>query len=252
MKISLRVIGILGLVFFTILFGLTYGAPEIVEESAKGFVKKQIEQEVSEKYQASKASTLAENALLIAEDMGHEKQQIQENIKNKLPEKIAEIIASMCGYDCERKKDFTKSITAGYMERIANIQIAQHKLGNIIKGKYLEIVGNLRFDLRIFLGSNAIMFLVLLLLSLLKPKAIAHLFLPGVLLLVSTIASSAIYIFGQDWFYTILYNNYMGFGYLAYISVIFGFLMDVALNKAKVTTKVINVTLNGLGSVVPC
>ena len=180
------------------------------------------------------------------------RKQIQEDIKNKLPEKIAGIISLMCGYDCERKKDLTKSITAGYMERIANIKTAQHKLGNIVKGKYMEIVGNLRLDLRIFLGSNAIMFLVLLLLSFSKPKAIPHLFVPGVLLLVSTIVSSGIYIYGQDWFYTILYNNYMGFWYLAYISVIFGFLIDVALNKARVTTKVINVSFHGLTSVVPC
>ena len=73
MKISLRLIGVLGLVLFAALFGLTYGAPEIVEESAKGFVKKQIEQEVSAKYQDSKAATLAENALIVAEGMGHEK-----------------------------------------------------------------------------------------------------------------------------------------------------------------------------------
>ncbi len=67
--------------------------------------------------------------------------------------------------------------------------------------------------MRIFFGSNAVMFLILLAISLLKPKAVAHLFLPGVFLLVATISASAIYLFGQDWFYTILYNDYMGFGF---------------------------------------
>ncbi len=161
----------------------------------------------------------------------------------------------MCGYDCERKKSLTQSIAAGYMERIANIQVAQARLGEIIKNKYMNIVNSLRTDLRIFLGANAVMFMILLLVSFQKPKAIAHLFLPGIFLLVATIAASAIYLFGQDWFYTILYNDYMGFGYLAYLSTIFGFLMDVAFNKARVTTEIINAVLNAVGSalsVVPC
>lgn len=154
-----------------------------------------------------------------------------------------------------RRKALTKSITAGYVERIAHIQIAQQTLGEIIKGKYIEIVGNLRADLRIFLGINSIMFILLLLISFLKPKAIAQLYLPGIFLLISTVASSCIYIFGQDWFYTILYNDYMGFGYLAYIGIIFGFLMDIAFNKASVTTEIINGILNAIGSafsVAPC
>lgn len=67
--------------------------------------------------------------------------------------------------------------------------------------------------------------------------------------------SSGIYVFGQDWFYTILYNDYMGAGYLAYVAAIFGFLMDIALNKARVTTEVINGIFNVIGSafsVLPC
>lgn len=75
------------------------------------------------------------------------------------------------------------------------------------------------------------------------------------LLTLATILSSSIYLFGQDWFYTILYNDYMGFGYLVYIAVIFGVLMDIALNKARVTTEVINGIANAIGltfSVQPC
>lgn len=255
MKISIRIIGLLGLLLFSSLFGLTYGMPEAIEESAKGFVQLQIEKEIKEKYQKSTLSTLTDKSRLIANDLGYEEQQIRENIKNKLPEIIADFIALSCGYDCEKKKALTKSITAGYVERIAHIQIAQQTLGEIIKGKYIEIVGNLRADLRIFLGINSIMFILLLLISFLKPKAIAQLYLPGIFLHISTVASSCIYIFGQDWFYTILYNDYMGFGYLAYIGIIFGFLMDVAFNKASVTTEIINGILNAIGSafsVAPC
>jgi hypothetical protein len=255
MKSTLRIIGILGLLLFGMLFGFTFGMPDAVEASAKGFVKNQIESEIKEKYQSSKASSVAEKALAIANRLGYEEEDIRQKLHDKLPEKIAAVIASLCGYDCEKKKALTKSITKSYLERISNLQIAQKKLGDIIKGKYLEIVGNLRADLRIFLGSNAVMFLILLFVSLQKPGAIAHLFLPGILLLVSTVIASVIYLLGQDWFYTILYNDYVGFGYLAYIGLIFGFFMDVIFNKARATAEVINSLLHSIGSALtlgPC
>ena len=233
MSLTLRSIGLLGILLFGVLFAGTFVSPKTIEESAKGFVKYQIEKEVREKQRALTGSSVANKALSIAKKLGVESEQIQEDLDNNLPEKIASVIASMCGYDCERKKALAQSITSGYLDRIKSINVAQDTLGDLIKGKYIEIVSNLKLDLRIFLGSNLLMFLILLVVSLAKPKAITHLFVPGVLLLVATILSSAIYIFGQDWFYTILYNNYMGFGYLAYIAVIFGVLVDIALNKAR-------------------
>ncbi|WP_444926980.1 hypothetical protein ACJJI4_02835 [Microbulbifer sp. TRSA002] len=255
MNITLRSTGLFGILFFGILFSITFLSPESIEESAKGFVKYQIEKEVREKQHLVSESTVANQALSIANRLGLESEKIKEDLDNNLPQKIASVIASMCGYDCERQKALAQSITAGYLDRLKSIKVAQHALGDLIKGKYLEIVGNLKLDLRIFLGSNFLMFLILLAVSFVKPKAIAHLFLPAVLLFVATIISSAIYTYGQDWFYTILYNDYMGFGYLAYISVIFGLLVDIALNKARVTTELINGIANTLGSalsVLPC
>jgi hypothetical protein len=255
MSTTLKLISLFGLILFGSLFSVTFMSPERVEESAKGFVKSQIEKEVRQTQQSIKESTAIEAALNIAEKPGFEKERIQSNLDNDIPEKIATIIALMCGYDCEKKKALAQSITSGYVERIKNIQLAESTLSDIVKGKYLEIVRNLKTDLRIFLGSNFAMFFVLLIVALAKPAAVAHLFLPGLLLVAATILSSSIYIFGQDWFYTILYNDYMGFGYLACVAVIFGFLLDITFNGAKVTTQIINGMANAVGSafsVVPC
>ena len=255
MKISLRIIGLIGLILFASLFGITYGVPELVEESAQGFVKSQIEKEIRAKYQASNAKTALDKAKAISDVLGQEHSGIQKAIDNKLPEKIAQVLASLCGYDCEKKKRITASIKGRYLERMQNIELAQNKLADIIKGKYVEIVGNLKADLRVFLGANASMFMLILALSFLRPSAIAHLFLPGVLLVVATIAASGVYLFGQDWFYTILYNDYIGFGYFAYLGVIFAFLIDVAFNKGRVTKEIVNFILNAIGSAIsigPC
>jgi len=252
MSVTLKTIGILGLILFSLLFGLTYGLPHTVEKSAKGFVQKQIAIEIEEKYLQAKESSVAKKALSIANKLGFEKEQIVSGLDNDLPNKIASVIANMCGYDCEKKKAVAASITKSYVKQIANIEVAQYNLGEVIKGKYIKIVESLRFDLRIFLGTNSMMFLVLVIAAFLKPQAVTQLFLPGMLLLTATIISSSIYIFGQDWFYTILYNDYMGFGYVAYLSIIFGFLMDVTFNKAQVTSEILNAFFNAVGSSLSC
>jgi hypothetical protein len=74
-------------------------------------------------------------------------------------------------------------------------------------------------------------------------------------MLTSTLLTSYLYLFKQNWFYTILYSEYWGFWYLFYIGIIFLFLCDIIFNKARITTEIVNAILNALGSAfstVPC
>lgn len=255
MSIALKLIGLLGVLLFGTLFLVTFVSPEEIEESAKGFVKSQIEKEMRATQQALQEASVTDAAMDIAARLGLEKEKIQANLDNDLPEIIASIIASMCGYDCEKKKVVAESVTSGYVERIKAIRVAESTLHDVVKEKYRKIVNNLILDLRIFLGSNLAISFFLLAISFLKPVTVRHLFLPGLLLVVATTVSSSIYIFGQDWFYTILYNDYTGFGYLLYLVMIFGLLVDISFNRAKVTTRIINGIANAVGaafSVAPC
>ena len=255
MKSILRIFGVIGVLVFGFLVSITFLSPQTVEHSAKGFVQYQIEQELRAKHQSLVQSGAANKALNIARKLGVESDRIQKSLDDDLPAKIASVIASMCGYDCERKKSVARSVTKGYLDRIKSIEVAQKTLGDIIKGKYVEIIGNLKRDICIFLSVNLSIFLIVLLVSFLKPQATPHLFMPGILLLLSTVISTTIYVFGQDWFYTILYNDYMGFGYLLYVALIFSALMDIVFNKASVTTEIINGIADALGStfsVLPC
>ncbi|AJQ95016.1 hypothetical protein [Gynuella sunshinyii] len=255
MKILLRSISISGLVLFSTLFLLTFGMPKAIENSAKNFVQLQIEKEVNEKFLALSTSSVGSKTQLLINALGLEQQQIQQQLKERLPEKIAAFMAATCGYDCEKKKQIAREITQHYLDRITSLQTAQTHLGDIIRGTYLTIVNNLKTDLRIFLGANIGVFITLLLVSLFKPRTMGHLLLPAGLLLLSTVIASMIYMFGQNWFYTILYNDYMGFGYLGYIGVIFAFLIDITVNRARVTTEILNGILQAIGSslvMVPC
>jgi hypothetical protein len=247
---TLRTIGILGIAIFGSLFSLTFASISIIEHSAKGFIKSEIEKQVNEKHHELKESSMVKKALGLSENLGFKIDKIQNDIDNKLPEKIAAIISSLCGYECEKKKRLAKSIADDYRKEIGAIKVAQQTLGDIIKNQYMSVVTKLLHDLRIFLGSNLAMFAILLSISLTKPNATRHLFFPGILLTISTIISSGIYIFGQNWFYTIIYNAYWGWGYLLLLSFIFGFMVDIALNKGRITTQIIKGLSNI--SITPC
>lgn len=254
-RTALKLVGLLGVLLSGTLFALTFLSPETIESSAKAFVVAQVEREVRIKYSALEQSRLADKALGIAAHLGYEKRDIQKQLDAELPQKIANILAALCGYDCEKRKQLAQSIADSYRERMQKIDLAQSTLAQIVKGKYLEIVGQLRADLRIFLGSNLVAFALLLAVVIAKPRAAPHLLAPAALLLVATLVSTTIYIFGQDWFYTILYNDYMGWGYLVYLCLIFGFLLDIVFNRGRVTSAVLNAIGNAVGSalaVVPC
>ncbi len=89
------------------------------------------------------------------------------------------------------------------------MQSANEAILEFMKSKYMGVVGKLTQDLRIFTGANLAVFVALLLLPIVKPQAIAHLFLPGILLVVSTLVCSYFYLFEQNWFFTIIYNDYV-------------------------------------------
>ena len=255
MKITLRLTGLFGLSMFLSAFLLTYGVPQVVEDSAKGFVKQQLESEVKERLEQAADSGLGQKVKRLADRLGFQESQLKKDLEDDLPGKIASIMASMCGYDCEKKKQLASGIRDGYLEKIKSLQVAQVNLSELVKGQYVKIVTNLKQDLRIFTMSNAIMFAFLLLISLFKPQAVKQLYVPGGLLLLATLVASSIYLFGQDWFYTIIYNDYMGYGYLVYVLVIFGFLMDTVFNKCRITTEVFNAVANAVSSsvsAIPC
>ena len=82
-----------------------------------------------------------------------------------------------------------------------------------------------------------------------KPQAIKHLFLPAILLFLSSIISSYFYLFQQNWFFTIIYNSYVGWAYLAYLGVVFAFLSDIAFNHGRVTTGLLDATVGSISNI---
>ena len=261
-KIPLRVLGILGIVIFVPLFLLTFADPQLIEGSGKSFIEWKLQSEINKKIDSIKLPQPTKFETLLgakAREM-REKTEIQiEEVKRQLkadtPAILAAQLAKLRSLDCECRKKWETSLKLTMQTKLASLEGAKAKLIDFSHAKYMQIVANLTLDVRIFLGANSLVFIFLLLASLMKPLAIKQLFLPGGLMLVSTAICSYFYVFEQNWFYTIIYNDYTGLAYVGYLIFVFAILSDILFNKARVTTEVINACLQAIGqvgSLVPC
>ncbi len=262
-KITLRLFSFFGILLFAPLFVITFLDASLIEKSTSGFIEWKIGNEANQKIEAiqiPKSSKLeqllGDRAKEILAKTDADIEQIKSQLKAELPAILANELAKLRNLDCECRKKWEKKFEAGFLSQLSPLEIQRQHLIEFSRAKYMDIVTQLTLDIRIFLGSNLVVFSLMLLISLLKPKAIQHLFFPASLLFVSTILCSYFYLFEQNWFFTIIYNDYIGYGFVVYLIVVFLFLCDISFNRARVTTEIINLLLNAVGkaasSLSPC
>jgi hypothetical protein len=124
-----------------------------------------------------------------------------------------------------------------------------------IRTKYMETAEALTREFRIFTGANAAMFALLGLTTRWRKRAGAQLLLPAAVLIGAAAVVGGLYLFSQNWLHTVVFAEYVGLGYFAYLALAVALLADIAFNRARVTTEIVNAILNVLGSavtVVPC
>lgn len=243
----LRGFALLGILLFVPLFLFTFSGSQLVEKSGKSFIEWKLKNEMNEKIDSIKLpqsktveKILGNKTQDLYQKSDEKLAKLKQKLKDDAPTILATHMAKMADSGCECRKEWKEHLNTSIQFESVSLEKVKEKLVDFAQGKYMELVEKLTIDVRIFLGLNSLMFIFLFLVSFLKPQATAQLFLPSALMLVSTIICSYFYVFKQNWFYTILYNDYIGFGYLAYLLVVFAILCDIVFNKARVTTEIIN------------
>lgn len=255
MKSVLLTSSVIGAALFAIVFAITFLSVNVVEQSARSFVVSRIEREISEKEIAGvKLKTVEEKLSWLKGKYGDEIESAKHQLASGVRIKIEEILAKICNVDCLKKKGITITDTTDeYLhQRISQLSDVSEKMTELVKGKYYRIISELLADLRIFSGVNLLLFLFIAAIYRGKSLASENLILPASLLYIATIASIAIYAFGQNWFYTLMFSHYMGWGYLVYVGVIFGFLLDIVFNDAEITSSIVNAIGKFLKGILEC
>ena len=244
--------GFAGVAIFGSVLVLTYLSPIHVERAARGFIQSQIERQINSELgihpQEARETRVGRMAETLAQRNREEISVLRQRLATGLSAQIAAAVARMQDVNCECREFMRRGLDAAIQSRLSNLQRAEPQLRRIIEGKYSEIVTDLLRDLRIFLGTNLLALVLLLVLSIAKPGHVRQLFVPGVLLGVAAATGSVIYLFGQNWFFTLLYGDFVGWAYVAWLLLIFGFFCDIVLFKARVTTRIVD----ALSPAVPC
>jgi hypothetical protein len=239
----------LGTIIYGIAFVYSLTSSEKIEQGARGFIKEKVSEKTHEKIDnigtKYKDNKLVKLSAKIFKKKTEELKLYKESLKLKIDEKLALVMVKMRNLDCECRKKYTKLFNGIISVKIVSIQIATEKLEEFMTQKYMHVIENLIKDFRIFLGSSFLILLLMLVLIFAKPQVTMQVNVLAGMMLVATAISSYLYVFNQNWFYTIIYNDFLGYFYLLYMGIIFMFLCDIIFNKARVTESIIN----GIGSV---
>lgn len=255
LRALLAVFGVIGAIAFGTAFAISYLNPGFVEQTARYIIRFQVEKEVRERVDAIDTEFLTQKAGRFIKGRSDEIAAAKRQLSEGLPRRIATVIAEMQNLDCECRRKIEKSIRGGFEWRITAASQATERLNTLIRTKYMETAEKLTREFKIFTGTNAFVFALLVFATLVKRRAGLHLVPPAIVLLIAAILSAYLYLFNQNWLHTIVFSDYVGFAYVAYLSVAFFFLCDILFNRARVTTELLNRLLDALGSavsVVPC
>ncbi len=244
----------------TLILTLLYGAiffvsiisADTIRAGAKEFIKYQISKEIH-----TKIDKLNDNRLIkFIKNKSSEKsvklQKYKEFLNKHLLSQINLITEKLSKEECECRKQKKALIKSFLIVKIDNVKYSITKLKEFIKVKYVNITFKLIKDMQIAVASSFMAMLLISSLLFIKPKQSIQLNFLTILMLLSTLIASWLYVFKQNWFYTIIYDDYLGFWYLGYLVIVFLLIADIIFNRAKVATGLINMFFNSIGSACAC
>lgn len=141
------------------------------------------------------------------------------------------------------------------VERLSSLTQIRERLVVLVEHTYASVTRNLMREFRVFTGSNAVAFALLGFVTLMRRKANLQLALPAFVLVGAVVLTGSLYLFNQNWLHTIVFGEYVRLAYTGYLASVALLLADVVFNRARVTTRMINLALQSVGSAahaLPC
>jgi len=255
MRIILLALSLLGAAFFGGAFALSFADPLLIERAAREVVRIEVERRVGEKIDSLSNSRVAGFAQRALQNADADIARSQRAIREEVPRRVAKVVADMLNADCECRKRLAENMQKAQAEHLSSLTQAREKLAGLIESAYASVTRNLMREFRIFAASNAVAFALLGVVTLARRKAALQLLLPAIVLVGAVIVTGGLYLFNQNWLHTVVFGQYVGMGYALYLAGVALLLSDVVFNRARVTTRLLNLGLQAVGSVAvvaPC
>ena len=245
----------IGTVVFGGILALSFLEPLWIERAAREVVRMEVERRIGEKIDDLSGSRLAGLARGVLQKTEVDIRSSEQAIREEVPRKVAEVIAGMLDADCACRQRLVELARRSQAQRLSALLDVRGKLVELIESAYASVTHDLMRELRIFTASNAAAFALLGLVTLVRRAAAVQLAIPAVILVGAVVVTGSLYLFNQNWLHTIVFGDYVGLAYTAYLAVVALLLADVLLNRARATTRIANMILQSVGSAattVPC
>jgi hypothetical protein len=172
-------------------------------------------------------------------------------VRDEVSLKVARVVADMLNPDCECRKRLPVYVQQSENQRLHLLMHARSRLVDFIESSYASVAAKLVREFRIFTASNGVAFALLWLSARFRKGDALQLIPSTIVLVVATTVTGGLYLFNQNWLHTIVFGQYVGMAYMVYLAGMVLLLSDLVFNRARVTMRVLNVTLQALGAVVP-
>lgn len=249
------VVGWLGVVVFAAALAASLLAPAWVEQQGRNAIRHQVEIRVNERIDALDGVFLEGMATRLRQQERDRLAQAQALLRARLPERVAQVVAEMADLDCACRRGIQDWLEGGLRQSMSHAAQLDNRLTRLIRAQYMDTAAHLMREWRIVSGANLLVFGLLVAGAWVRRRASWHVFPATVLLVLSAAVVAYFYVFHQNWLHTVVFNDYVGWSYLGWLGLAFGFASDLAFNRARLTAQVVSGVLDGVGSslsVLPC
>jgi len=172
-----KILAIIGFILFSALMAGTFLDKDYVQRTGQSFIQNKIKTEMLEKREGAADTQIGSLLESLSENYKEEIADTQKALDENLDVIIANAIARFCDLDCDKKETLRQSLRDGFDARMKRFNISSANVEKFIHGKYSETVNALKRDLRIFSGTNLILFALVFLAMLIRKEARVHLLL---------------------------------------------------------------------------
>ena len=247
----LTVIGFLCGLVFAILFAISLLSPIWIERAAKEIIRAEVSKRVSRQIDGFDKNTLVERAKALLPELDRKINRGRSILDSRIDQAIDAAFSKMQDPSCECRRYLRQSIRDSYEREVSLIEQTKSRLTDLIQSKYGETATRLMLEFRIFTGTNTVLFFLLGLSPMVKKTARLQLIPVAVLVFTTFALCSWLYLFKQDWVHTLLFADYLGWAYVAWVGASLMFFGDLLLNRARVTASMLSNFGGGIG-VSPC
>jgi hypothetical protein len=140
------------------------------------------------------------------------------------------VLDTLCKHDCGLRAGQTWGAVRAWLPN--GLELAWMRVRDRVQARFDTMIDRLLRDVRIFAGTNALMFLLAFLAASSDPAPRALTVISGALIASATLGT-ALYLFAQNWLTTLLFGDYLGWGYLVFVVVIVAAELDLLLNRGR-------------------